>query len=130
MGVAFPFKVPIQKIIKNFRLIHSTIVFAESFFESSASLSDILHFTIFYISWRTYIKSSEFQSRSELLIIENCLPLIDEVTVYLVLKCLQHLHLLALHLEILGYIPHLLNGLVYLRRIADFKGDSLILRLL
>ena len=61
---------------------------------------------------RTYIKSSEFQSRSELLIIENRLPLTDEVTVDLVLKCLQHLHLLALHLEILGYIPHLLNGLV------------------
>ena len=79
----------------------------------------------------TYIKPSEFQSRSELLIIENCLPLTDEVTVDLVLlKCLQHLHLLALHLEILGYIPHLLNGLVYLRRICDFKGDSLILRLL
>ena len=79
---------------------------------------------------RTYIKSSEFQSRSELLIIENRLPLTDEVTVDLVLKCLQHLHLLALHLEILGYIPHLLNGLVYLRRIGDFKGDSFILRLL
>ena len=46
---------------------------------------------------RTYIKSSEFQSRSELLIIENRLPLTDEVTVDLVLKCLQHLHLLALH---------------------------------
>ena len=79
---------------------------------------------------RTYIKSSEFQSRSGLLIIENCLPLTDEVTVDLVLKCLQHLHLLALHLEILGYIPHLLNGLVYLRRIGDFKENSLILRLL
>ena len=79
---------------------------------------------------RTYIKSSEFQSRSELLIIENCLPLTDEVTVDLVLKCLPHLHLLALHLEILGYIPHLLNELVYLQRIGDFKGDSLILRLL
>ena len=51
---------------------------------------------------RTYIKSSEFRSRPELLIIENCLPLIDEVTVDLVLKCLQHLHLLALHLEVLG----------------------------
>ena len=33
---------------------------------------------------RTYIKSSEFQSRSELLIIENRLPLTDEVTVDLV----------------------------------------------
>ena len=48
---------------------------------------------------RTYIKSSEFQSRSELLIIENCLPLTDEVTVDLVLKCLQHLHLLVVNLE-------------------------------
>ena len=42
---------------------------------------------------RTYIKSSEFQSRSELLIIENRLPLTDEVTVDLLLTCLQHLHL-------------------------------------
>ena len=57
--------------------------------------------------------SSEFQSSSELLIPENCLLLTHEVMVDLVLKCLQHLHLLALHLEILGYIPHLLNGLEY-----------------
>ena len=42
--------------------------------------------------------SSEFQSSSELLITEkNRLPLTDEVTVDLVLKCLQHLYLLALH---------------------------------
>ena len=58
--------------------------------------------------------SSEFQSSSELLITENGLPLTEEVTVDLVLKCMQHLHILALQLEILGYIPHLLNGLVYL----------------
>ena len=76
------------------------------------------------------MRSSEFQSSSELFITENCLPLTDEVTVALVHKCLQHLHLLALHLEVLGYIPHLLNGLVYLRRLGDFRGDSLILRLL
>ena len=46
---------------------------------------------------RTYIKSSEFQSRSELLIIENCLPLTDEVTVDLVLLStfLVHLKMLA-----------------------------------
>ena len=31
-------------------LIHSTIVFTESFFENSTSLPNILHFTIFYIS--------------------------------------------------------------------------------
>ena len=67
----------------------------------------------------------EFQCMSELFITENFLPLTDEVTEDLLLKCLQHLHLLALHLEILGYIPHLLNGLVYLRRICDFRGDSL-----
>ena len=45
--------------------------------------------------------SSEFKSSSELLITENCRPLTDEVTVDLVLKCLQHLHLLALHLDTL-----------------------------
>ena len=97
---------------------------------SSTSLSDILHFTILYISCENIYQVFEFQSRSELLIIENCLPLTVEVTVDLVLKCLQHLHLLALHFEILGYIPHLLNGLEYLQRIGHFKGDSLILRLL
>ena len=51
--------------------------------------------------------SSEFQSSSELLITENCLPLTDEVTVDLVLlKMLATFRLLALYLEILGYIPH------------------------
>ena len=70
------------------------------------------------------------QSSSDLLINEICLPLTDEVTVDVVLKCLQNLHMLALHLEILGDIPHLLNGIVHLRRICDFRGDSLILRLL
>ena len=99
-------------------------MFAESFLKARPVCPTycILQFSTFHV--RTYIKSSE------LLVIENCLPLTDEVTVDLVLKCLQHLHLLALHLEILGYIPHLLNGFVYLRRIGDFKGDSLILRLL
>ena len=38
------------------------------------------------------------------------------MTVELVHKCIQQLHLLALHFEILGYIPGLLNGLEYLRR--------------
>ena len=53
-----------------------------------------------------------FQFTSELLITENFLPLTDEVTVDLVSKRLQHLHFLALHLEIVENIPHLLNGLV------------------
>ena len=70
------------------------------------------------------------------MITENCLPLTDEVTVDLVPRCLQNLHLLALHLEILGYIPHLLNGLEYFRRIRDsilndrlntFLEDALLL---
>ena len=63
--MTFSFKVPTQKIIKYC----------------------ILQFSTFHV--RTYIKSSEFQSRSELLIIEYFLPLADEVTVDLVLKCLQ-----------------------------------------
>ena len=37
---------------------------------------------------------------------------------------------MTLHLEILGYISHLFNELMYFRRICDFRGDSLILRLL
>ena len=45
-------------------------------------------------------------------------------------KCLQHLHLVALHFEILGYIPRLLNGIIYLRKMGDFRGDSLTLGLL
>ena len=34
--------------------------------------------------------------------------------VVLVHKCVQQTHLLALHLETLGYIPHLLNALTEL----------------
>ena len=47
---------------------------------------------------------------------ENFLPFTDDVMVVLVHKCVQQTHLLALHLETLGYIPRLLNalnGLVY-----------------
>ena len=40
---------------------------------------------------------------------ENCLPFTDDVMV--VHKCVQQTHLLALHLETLGYIPRLLNAL-------------------
>ena len=47
------------------------------------------------------------------------------MTVELVHKCIQQLHLLALHFEILGYIPGLLNGLEYLRRTGDFSGDNI-----
>ena len=49
--------------------------------------------------------------------------------VVLVHKCLQQTHLLALHLETLGYIPYLLNalnGLVYYLKIGDPRGDNLM----
>lgn len=59
---------------------------------------------------------------------ENLRPLTVELIVDLVHKCLQQLHLLALHLEILGYISGLLNGLEYLRKTGEFKGDNLTLR--
>ena len=36
---------------------------------------------------------------------ENFLPFTDDVMVVLVHKCAQQTHLLALHLETLGYIP-------------------------
>ena len=59
---------------------------------------------------------------------ENCLPFKDDVMVVLVHKCVQQTHLLALHLETLGYIPRLLNalnGLVYFLIIGDPRGDNL-----
>ena len=40
-------------------------------------------------------------------------------------KCLQQLQLLALHLDMLGYILGLLNGLEYLRKTGDLIGDNL-----
>ena len=47
--------------------------------------------------------------------------------VVLVHKCVQQTHLLSLHLETLGYIPHLLialNGLVYFLIIGDPRGNN------
>ena len=60
---------------------------------------------------------------------ENCLPFTDAVMVVLVHKCVQQSHLLALHLETLGYIPPLLNalnGLVFFLIIGDPKGGNLM----
>ena len=60
---------------------------------------------------------------------ENFLPFTDDVMVVLVHKCAQQTHLLALHLETLGYIPRLLNalnGLVYFLIIGDPRGDNLM----
>ena len=47
---------------------------------------------------------------------ENCPPFTDDLMVVLVHKYVQQTNRLALHLETLGYILHLLNalnGLVY-----------------
>ena len=60
---------------------------------------------------------------------ENCLPFTDDVKAVFVHKCVQWTHLLTLHLETLGYIPHLLNvlnGLVYFLIIGDPRGDHLM----
>ena len=60
---------------------------------------------------------------------ENCLPVTDDVMVVLVHNCVQQTHLLAKHLETLGYIPRLLNalnGLVYFLIIGDPRGDNLM----
>ena len=40
----------------------------------------------------------------------NCLPFTDDVMVVLVHKCVQQVHLLALHLETLECILRLLNA--------------------
>ena len=74
----------------------------------------------------TYIKSVDFQVKSDMFTTEKRLPFTDEETVDAVHKREQHLHL---EIRVLGYIPLLLNGLVYFRRIGDFRGESLILRL-
>ena len=48
----------------------------------------------------------------------------------LVHKYLQQLQLLALHLDMLGYILGLLKGLGYLRKTGNLIGDNLTHRLL
>ena len=57
----------------------------------------------------TLIRSVEIQSILLSLIMENCLPFTDNVTSVLLHKSVQQAHLLALHLETLGYIQRLLN---------------------
>ena len=72
---------------------------------------------------KTYIRFSDFQSKSELLMTEKVLPFTDEVIAVLLHKCSQQLQLLALHLEMLGYIPGLSKGFGYLRKTGDLIGD-------
>ena len=78
----------------------------------------------------TLIRSDEVQSVSLSLIMENCLPFTDDVMVVLVHKCVQQTHLLALHLQTLGYIPRIsntFNGSVYFLIIGDPRGDNLMI---
>ena len=92
-----------------------------------ASLSNTLHATINFSS--SYNINQIRWSSVHVIIIENCLPFTGDVMLVLVHKCVQQTHLLALHLETLGYIPHLLNalnGLVYFLIIGDPRGDTLM----
>ena len=59
----------------------------------------------FSLHVRTYITSFEIQSKSESLTTENCLLLTFEIIVLLQLRYLQQMQLLALLLEMDGYIP-------------------------
>ena len=59
----------------------------------------------------------------------HCLQFTDDAMVVLVHKCVQQIHLLALHLETLGYTSCLLNalnGLLYFLIIGDLRGDNLM----
>ena len=60
---------------------------------------------------------------------ENCLPFTGDLMVVLEHKCVQQTHLLALHVETLGYIVRLLNalnGLVYFLITRDPRRDNLM----
>ena len=64
---------------------------------------------------------------------EKFLPFTDEVIAVLVHKCSQQLQILALHLEMLGYIQlvlGLLKRFGYLRKTGYLIVDNLICRLL
>ena len=125
--MTYTFKVTVQES-QLFRLTHSTIVFIKSFnIQLVCPTYCILQFAACQVI--TFIKSVDFQVKTDMFTTEKRVPFTDEETVDAVHKWEQNLHLLALLLEILGYIPLLLNGLVYFRRIGDFRGESLILRL-
>ena len=60
----------------------------------------------------------------------SCLSFADDVMVVLVHKCVRQTHLLALHLETLGYILRLLNALnclVYFLIKGDPRGDNIMI---
>ena len=55
---------------------------------------------------------------------ENFLPFTDDVKVVLVHKSVQQTHLLALHLETLGYIPRILNHLESFLDLQSYESWS------
>ena len=83
------FEMPIKKIINFARLFYSMIVLRKSSFFKSTSLANILYATIFSSQDKTSITSIDLESRSELVITENCLPLTLVLIVDLQHKCLQ-----------------------------------------
>ena len=77
----------------------------------------------FSSQYKTKITSVDLQSRSELVFTENCLPFTLYLIVGLQHKCVQQLHLLALHLEIEGYTTILLYLLLEFLITGDLRGE-------
>ena len=82
----------------------------------------------FSLHVRTYITSFEFQSKSESLTTENCLLLTFEIIVLLQLRYLQQTQLLALHLEMDGYVKTFMRMNFFAIRNHDKRGIMLITR--
>ena len=74
----------------------------------------------FYSQDKTKITSVDLQSKSELVITENCLPLRLDLS-NLQHECLQQLHLLALHLEKEGYTTILIYLLLEFLSTGDLR---------
>ena len=123
------FEMAIKKCVKSLRLFHFTKAPTKPSLNGSARLSNILHSTINFSSSYN-INKIRWSSVNIVIIDYGKLPTItDDVMVVLVHKCVQQTHLLAMHLETLGYIPRLLNalnGLVYFLIIGDPRGDNLM----
>ena len=103
-------------------------MFLKPCFKGPFGLSNILHSSASFAASENIYNILWFQSKSELFTTENCLWLTEEIIVDRQIKWLQQVQLLALHLEILGYILFLLYWFLHFRSIGDLIGESLILR--
>ena len=74
---------------------------------------------------KTYIRFSDFQSKSELLMTEKDLPFTDEMIVVLVHTCSQQLQLFGITLRNARIHTRFLKEFVYLRETVDLIGDNL-----